>query len=128
MEYQEEKVSENENVISETEQDKINLSKSELKRIETEKRVKRIHELMELIDKANEEMQFYQDELWDLLKNQIKLPNKQKRERKVRVEKNDDEEEVEGDNSQVKRKEKKEKEIKDIFLKKYHLLTDFLSL
>ncbi len=39
---------------------------------------------MELIDKANDEINLYQDELWDLLKTQIKLPNKQKRERKVR--------------------------------------------
>ncbi len=118
MEYQTTEVAQEvENVISETEQDKINLSKSELKRIETEKRVKRIHELMELIDKANEEMQNYQDELWDLLKTQIKLPNKQKRERKVRVEKQDDEEEVgtgDENNNTCKRKEKKEKEPKDI--------------
>ena len=71
----ENKINENNNNNSENEQDKNNLSKSELKRIETEKRVKRIHELMELIDKANEEIQFYQDELWDLLKTQIKLPN-----------------------------------------------------
>jgi hypothetical protein len=81
-----------------------NLSKSELKRLETEKRVKRTHELMELIDKANEEIQIYQDELWELLKIQIKLPNKQKRERKV---KNDEE-------SSDENKKKKDKEVKDI--------------
>ncbi len=82
------------NICEETHENNIceeaqnNLSKSELKRLETEKRVKRTHELMELIDKANEEIQIYQDELWELLKIQIKLPNKQKRERKV---KNDEE-------------------------------------
>lgn len=96
------------------ESDKNNLSKSELKRLENERRVKRIHELMEMIDKANEEMQNYQDELWDLLKTQIKLPNKQKRERKIRIE---DEEEVgTGDEGKKEKKEKreKEKEPKDI--------------
>ncbi len=121
----ENKITENQN--SENEQDKNNLSKSddflkgaatlrtegsskvELKRVETEKRVKRIHELMELIDKANEEIQIYQDELWDLLKTQIKLPNKQKRERKARVYDDENkEEEAEGDHN--KRREKKEKE------------------
>ncbi len=82
------------------------ISKSELKRLETEKRIKRIHELMELIDKANEEIQIYQDELWDLLKTQIKLP--QKRERKIR----DKEKDEENENKKEKEKEKeKEKDI-----------------
>ncbi len=78
------------------------ISKTELKRVETEKRIKRIHELMELIDKANEEIQFYQEELWDLLKTQIKLP--QKRERKVRNK--DDENENKNENKKEKEKEK----------------------
>lgn len=117
MEYQTNKeIIENQhNSNDEIEQDKNNLSKSELKRIETEKRMKRIHELMELIDKANEEIQVYQEELWDLLKTQIKLPNKQKRERKVKVEKHDEEEDaLTSDENNGKKKEKKEKEIKDI--------------
>jgi hypothetical protein len=100
----------NQNVASESEKE---LDKRELKKLETEKRVKRIHELMELIDKANEEIQIYQDELWDLLKTQIKLPNKQKRERKAR--RNDDDEkgedETENENNKKKEKEKKEKDI-----------------
>lgn len=100
-----------EEVISEQEEnDKNNLSKSELKKLENEKRIKRIHELMELIDKANEEIENYQDELWDLLKTQIKLPNKQKRERKARVERNDDEEEACDETGRKKDK----KDVKDI--------------
>ena len=93
------------------------ISKSELKRIETEKRVKRTHELMELIDKANEEIQFYQDELWDLLKLQIKLPNKQKRERKVRTHDSNevgDNEMGENDGEAVENNNKKKREQKDI--------------
>lgn len=90
------------------------ISKSELKRLETEKRIKRIHELMEMIDKANEEIQIYQDELWDLLKTQIKIPNKQKRERKPRNEQNeiDDINDI-GETGENENKKKKEKE-KDI--------------
>ncbi len=121
---EENKMEENKEIVSEQlntidneeskETDKNNLSKSELKRLETEKRIKRIHELMELIDKANEEIENYQDELWDLLKTQIKLPNKQKRERKVRAERADDDEVETGDENNGKKKEKKEKEVKDL--------------
>ncbi len=87
----------------------FNVSKSELKKIETEKRIKRIHELMEFIDKANEEIQIYQEELWDLLKIQIKIP--QKRERKVNKEKEKekdiDKEKVDGNDIDNNKKEKK---------------------
>ncbi len=117
MESVEETKEVSEHIVTEQEEkecDKNNLSKTELKRLENEKRIKRIHELMELIDKTNEEMENYQDELWDLLKTQIKLPNKQKRERKPRIERNEEEEEVTGDEGKKKEKKEKEKEVKDI--------------
>jgi hypothetical protein len=60
-----------------------NLSKAEAKRVETEKRVKRIHELMVMIEKLNEDLDAYHSELWELLRQQVVLlPVRQRRERK----------------------------------------------
>ncbi len=60
-----------------------NLTKAETKRLESEKRVKRIHELMVLIEKLNEDIDAYHSELWELLRQQVVLlPVRQRRERK----------------------------------------------
>lgn len=60
-----------------------NLTKAEAKRLESEKRVKRIHELMVLIEKLNEDIDAYHSELWELLRQQVVLlPVRQRRERK----------------------------------------------
>jgi hypothetical protein len=60
-----------------------NLTKAEAKRLESEKRVKRIHELMVLIEKLNEDIDAYHSELWELLRQQVVLlPLRQRRERK----------------------------------------------
>ena len=62
-----------------------NLTKAETKRLESEKRVKRIHELMVLIEKLNEDIDAYHSELWELLRQQVVLlPVRQRRERKPR--------------------------------------------
>jgi hypothetical protein len=91
------------------------LTKYELKRLEAEKRVKRINELMELIQKINEEIHLkneevkvHQTELQELLKVQIALPPmRQKREKRV---KEVDSQEEEGTASGTRRREKVEKE------------------
>ncbi len=73
--------SDGENRASETAA--TNLSKAEAKRVETEKRVKRIHELMVMIEKLNEDLDAYHSELWELLRQQVVLlPVRQRRERK----------------------------------------------
>ena len=62
-----------------------NLTKAEAKRLDAEKRVKRIHELMVLIEKLNEDIDAYHSELWELLRQQVVLlPVRQRRERKPR--------------------------------------------
>jgi hypothetical protein len=95
------------NINSDNEENKNNLSKTEIKKIETEKRIKRIHELMQLIDKANEEIHIYQDELWDLLKTQIKLPNKRERKIKDKNEKDKNENNNNNNENNIEKVEKK---------------------
>ncbi len=66
------------------------LSKAEARRLETERRIKRIHELLELIQKkseeinsANQELNTYQNELCELVKSQVSFPLiRQRRERR----------------------------------------------
>lgn len=68
------------------------LSKYEMKKMETEKRVKRIHELIELVQKTSDELHEYQNELVDLLKVHIVMPSfRPRRERKGRSENDEDE-------------------------------------
>ncbi len=87
-------------------------SKAELKRIEAEKRIKRIHELFDLIEKDQEELkkfqnelESHQNELTELVKAQIAAGQvRQKRDRKAK-----DVDEECGNNSEKDAKEGKER-------------------
>jgi hypothetical protein len=80
------------------------LSKSELRKIENEKRNKRINELMTLIDKTSLELNSYQNELWDLLKT-ITSPQTQQKPKKERIK--DIDIDAEGDSGKDSGKERR---------------------